>query len=110
MQWSIINLPGGYVIRYIDAYVQPRSISRTQIVNWDGRMPVVSRYGINFYGNRLKAEFDNNNFSLKLFSAKYNDSGNYSAVVLLRKSSTEFKEAFNVTTVDVNGMFFSYCQ
>ena len=107
MQWSIINLPAASSIRNIEAYVQSRSINRTQIVNSGGGMPDVYKDGIKVYGNRLKVDLDNNNFSLKIFNAKYDDSGNYSAVVVLQNP---LKEAFNVATANVQGMFFSYCQ
>ena len=105
MQWSI-SLTAGFSIRDIDAFVQSRSINRTQIVNSGGGKPAVFSDGTKVYGNRLKTDLDDNNFTLIIFNAKYSDSGNYSAVVL----SQPLKEASKSATVNVHGMFFSYCQ
>ena len=104
MQWSI-NHTAGYKIDYIRAFVQSQSIEETLIVYW-GDKPDVYEKGKKIYGERLKTNFADNRFTLMIFNAKYIDSGNYSVHFLLKKSKESAVEA---ATVNVHGMFFSYC-
>ena len=106
MQWRI-NKTAGYNINYIWAFAQPQSIKKTQIVGWFSSKPLPDP--LNIYFDRLKAEFADNIFTLKITNAKYNDSGNYSVEVLVKRGEHRVGVT-DVATVKVHGMFFSYCQ
>lgn len=105
LKWSI-NKTTGSNIRDINAYVQSQSIKKRKIVTWANNEPLVLRDAEKIYDYRLKTDFVGNKFSLKIINAKYVDSGNYSAEVLLES----FEKAVQVATVNVYGMFFSYFQ
>ena len=105
LKWSI-NKTTGSNVRDINAYVQSQSIKKRKIVTWGNNEPIVLRDAEKIYDNRLKTDFAGNKFSLKIINAKYVDSGNYSAEVLLES----FEKAVQVATVNVYGMFFSYFQ
>ena len=105
MQWKI-NKTSGSTIKYIWAFVQSQSIKKTQIVTWvDGEPSYVFKNIKKIYGDRLRKDFADNKFTLKIRNAKYNDSGNYSMEV----QSDPFEMKIDVATVHVHGMFFSYC-
>ena len=105
LKWSI-NKTTGSNIRDINAYVQSQSIKKRKIVTWANNEPLVLRDAEKIYDYRLKTDFVGNKFSLKIINAKYVDTGNYSAEVLLES----FEKAVQVATVNVYGMFFSYFQ
>ena len=105
LKWSI-NKTTGSNIRDINTYVQSQSIKKRKIVTWANNEPLVLRDAEKIYDYRLKTDFVGNKFSLKIINAKYVDSGNYSAEVLLES----FEKAVQVATVNVYGMFFSYFQ
>ena len=105
LKWSI-NKTTGSNVRDINAYVQSQSIKKRKIVTWGNNEPVVLGGAEKIYDYRLKTDLAGNKFSLKIINAKYVDSGNYSAEVLLES----FEKAVQVATVNVYGMFFSYFQ
>ena len=105
LKWSI-NKTTGSNIRDINAYVQSQSIKKRKIVTWANNEPLVLRDAEKIYDYRLKTDFAGNKFSLKIINAKYVDSGNYSAGVLLES----LEKPVQVATVNVYGMFFSYFQ
>ena len=67
--------------------------------------PVVLRDGENIYGDRyqLRTDFADDIFTLIIFNATYNDSGNYSVEVGVKPGG----DVVDVATVNVHGMFFS---
>ena len=106
MQWRI-NKTIGSNINYIWAFAQSQSFKKTQIVTWGGNMPDVYKLGRNIYGDRLETDFADNMFTIKISNTKYNDSAHYSVEVL---QLDPFQREVNVTTVNVQGMFFSCFQ
>lgn len=110
MQWNI-NKTTEYQINLIKAYVQSQSIMKTLIVIGAETEPVVHKNGKNIYGDRLETDLDGNKFTLKATNVKFTDSGNYSVEVQVKKENENaVNSATVVATVNVHGMFFSYCQ
>ena len=108
IQWRI-NKTNGSNIEYIRANAQSQSFKKTRIVTWGEERPDVSESVKKIYGVRLETYFADNKFTIKISNTKYNDSGNYSVVVLLENGG-KFEKEVNVSTVKVHGMFSSYFQ
>ena len=104
MQWSI-NKGGESDVKLIDVFAQTQSVKKTLIGTWTDAKWVLSKNGKNLYGKRLIANFIDNEFTVKIFKVSYSDSGNFSADVILKPVG----KATGVATVNVHGMFFSYC-
>ena len=110
MQWKI-NKTAGYEFDYINAFVQSQSIKKTQIIFWAEERPNVYGHAQKIYGDRLGAYFVDNKFTLKITNVNFNDSGNYSVQVQVKKASENVIDTATViATVNVHGMFFSYFQ
>ena len=102
MQWSI-NKTAESNINYIFAFAQSQSVKKTKVVTWGNEEPVILRDGENIYGDRLRTVFADDIFTLMIFNATYNDSGNYSVEVGVKP----WEVVVDVVTVNVHGMFFS---
>ena len=78
-------------------------VKKTKVVTWGNEEPVVLRYGENIYGDRLRTDFADDIFTLIIFNATYNDSGNYSVEVGVKPG----EDVVDVATVNVHGILFS---
>ena len=105
MQWSI-NETAASNIKFINVYFQSQSIKKTQIVYYTNSKVSVDNEGKKIYGNRLRPDFADSKFTLVIFNAKYSDTGSYSVEFVLETWERGNEDA----TVNVYGMFFSYCQ
>lgn len=107
MQWSFIRTVTQNIVT-IEAHVQNQSNIETQIVYWAAGALHVFTYGEEIYKGRLTTYFikTDNSVTLKIMNAKYEDSGNYSVKVALHAPNVNAEHS---VTLNVNGMFFSYC-
>ena len=103
MRWSV-KFSAGRILYDIKINFQNQSNEVTQIAYWSNKKLDVDRKGTDFYGERLKPDFTNNEVTLKLINAAYEDRGNYTLTVLSNPVPIQIK--YYAVTVYVNGMFF----